>query len=201
VKRYLRPGLAALTLMLSLLAPATADADWQLKPFGGITFGGGSPFYDFDRVAGKPKFNLGVSALWQGEVLGIEGDVATTSGFFSGDSRKITRSHVATVAGDVVVALPRRIAEYTLRPYAVAGLGLAHVSFRDGLESVVFSRALATWDLGGGATGFISNNVGLNWDIRLFRTLRPQRPDSTSPVAEEKKLSFWRATMGFTFRL
>jgi len=183
------------------LAPATADAEWQVKPFGGVTFGGGSPFIDLDQVAGSPKLNLGVSALWQGEVLGLEGDVATTAGFFGGDLKRISRSHVATVSGNLVVALPKRLSEYTLRPYAVAGLGFAHVSFSDGVKTFDFSSALPIWNVGGGATGFLSDTVGLTWDLRLFRTLSPQRPNPTSTVVEEKKLSFWRATMGLSIRL
>lgn len=189
-------------LALAILAfPTAARAEWQAKPFGGLTFGGGSPFVDLDRVQGKPKLNLGVSAVWLGEVVGIEGDVATTSGFFSGDAKQVLHSHVATVSGNVVIALPKRIAEYTLRPYVVGGLGFAHVSFSDGVKIYDYSQVLPAWDLGGGATGFISDTVGLNWDVRLFRTLRPERPNSTGAVIEEKKLSFWRATMGISIRL
>ena len=169
------------------------------KPFGGITFGGSSPFVDYDRVAGKPKLNLGVSAIHLGEIFGFEGEVATTSGFCSGGTT-ITLSHVATMDGYVVVAMPRRMAEYTLRPYAVAGLGLAHVSFSDKLRTSVFSELLPAWDVGGGATGFVSKNVGLNWDVRMFRTLRSQQPLS-GLVVQPGKLSFWRATMGFAIRL
>ncbi|MGE3956968.1 MAG: hypothetical protein AB7H96_09650 [Vicinamibacterales bacterium] len=189
---------------LAALLPATARAEWQLKPFGGVTFGGDTTFVDLDRQAGKPKFNLGVSGLWLGEVLGIEGDVATTAGFFSGDSRSlqtlVLRSHVATVTGNVVVAMPRRIAQYGLRPYAVVGLGMMHVGFDDNLNALPFSNWLSAWDVGGGATGFLSDFVGVNWDVRLIRTLRTEG-EATGVSVGQEKLSFWRATMGFTFRL
>ncbi len=198
MRRFTRLCLVALAL---LSCPQTARAEWQAKPFGGLTFGGGSPFVDLDRVQGTPKLNLGVSGLWLGEVVGIEADVATTSGFFSGDAKRVLRSHVATVSGNVVIALPKRIAQYSLRPYVVGGLGFAQVSFTDGVKTYDYSHVLPAWDLGGGATGFISDTVGLNWDVRLFRTLRPERPNSTGAVIEEKKLSFWRATMGVSIRL
>jgi hypothetical protein len=172
-----------------------------MKPFGGVTFGGSSPYVDRDRVQGKPKLNLGFGTLWQGDIFGVEGEVATTSGFFSGESKLILRSHVATFGGSVVIALPRRIAEYTLRPYFVSGLGGAHVSFTDNARVSVVSRTLPTWNIGGGVTGFISDTVGINWDVRLFRTLRPERPEPFGPVVSEGKLSFWRATVGFSFRL
>lgn len=193
--RFLGLGILAL-----LLVPQPADAQWQLKPFGGITFGGSSPFIDFDGVQGDRKLNLGAGVIWQGEVLGLEGDVATTSGFFTGKLRRITESHVATFTGNLLIALPRRMAEYSLRPYAVVGLGLAHTRFTDGIRTYDYSEALPAWDIGGGATGFLSDTVGLNWDFRLFRTLRPQEPNNGA-VVEKRKLAFWRLTMGLAFRM
>jgi hypothetical protein len=201
VQRSVRVGTLALFLAL---APAVAHADWQIKPFGGITFGGSTTFVDLDHQAGKAKLNLGVSALWVGNVVGLEGDVATTAGFLSGNSnsldRLILRSHVATVTGNVVVALPRRMAQYSLRPYAVAGLGILQVGFDDNLRALPFSNTLSAWDVGGGATGFLTDFVGINWDVRLFRTLRPEKAVTGVSVGPEQ-LSFWRATMGFAIRL
>lgn len=189
---------------LAVLAPRMAHAEWQVKPFGGITFGGSTTFVDFDQQAGKPKLNLGISSVWLGEVLGVEGDVATTAGYFSGDSRSlktlVLRSHVATVSGNAVIAMPRRISQYGLRPYAVAGVGMMHIGIDDNLEVLPFSNWLAAWDIGGGATGFLGDFVGINWDVRLFRTLRAEQEVTGRSVGPER-LSFWRATMGFTFRL
>ena len=108
-------------------------AEWQVKPFGGITFGGTTTFVNLDDVAGSAKFNLGVSVLWQGNIVGLEGDVATTAGFFSGEKNLILKSHVATVTGNVVVAMPKRMLGYGLRPYVVGGLGVMQVGFCDNL--------------------------------------------------------------------
>lgn len=186
--------------MLGLaLAPKSAHAEWQIKPFGGITFGGSTTFVDFDNAAGEPKLNLGVSGLWQGEVLGVEGDVATTAGFFSGEGKLILKSHVATVTGNIVVALPKRIAQYGLRPYGVVGFGMMDVGLYDNVNALPISRVLAAWDVGGGATGFLSDFVGLNWDVRYFRSASGN-PVSGQSVASEQ-LSFWRVTMGISVRL
>lgn len=183
--------------MLALM-PAAAHAELVLKPFGGITFGGSTTFVNLDDAAGKAKLNLGVSTVWLGEILGVEGDVATTAGFFSGDKKLILRSHVATLTGNVVVALPRRIAQYGLRPYAVGGFGMMHVSLFDNVKAISFSDVIPTWDFGGGATGFLTDFVGLNWDVRMFRTLRGQ---ITGFSFGPEQLSFWRATMGVAVRL
>ena len=190
--------------MVLALAPATVRAEWQVKPFGGLTFGGNTTFVDLDDVAGSPKLNLGVSTLWQGDIFGLEGDVATTPGFFSGDPKRIQtlvlRSHVATVTGNVVVAMPKHIAQYGLRLYAVAGLGLMHVGIDDNLQALPFSNTLSAWDVGGGATGFLNDFVGLNWDVRFFRTLRSDKGVTGVSIGPEQ-LSFWRATMGLSIRL
>jgi len=185
--------------MLLALVPATARAEWQLKPFGGITFGGDTTFVNLDHEAGKPKLNLGVSGLWQGEIFGLEGDVATTAGFFSGDEKLILKSHVATVTGNLVVAMPKRIAQYGLRPYGVFGFGMMDVGLYDNLAALPISSVLAAWDVGGGATGFLSDLVGLNWELRYFKSMSG-KPISGQSV-ETEQLSFWRATMGISLRL
>jgi hypothetical protein len=185
--------------MLLALVPATARAEWQLKPFGGITFGGDTTFVNLDQEAGKPKLNLGVSGLWQGEIFGLEGDVATTAGFFSGDEKLILKSHVATVTGNLVVAMPKRIAQYGLRPYGVFGFGMMDVGLYDNLAALPISSVLAAWDVGGGATGFLSDFVGLNWELRYFKSMSG-KPISGQSV-ETEQLSFWRATMGISLRL
>jgi len=189
--------------MLLALVPATARAEWQLKPFGGITFGGETTFVDPDHQIGEVKLNLGVSGLWLGDVFGLEGDVATTAGFFNGDpdllSTLILKSHVATVTGNVVVAMPKRIAQYGLRPYGVFGFGMMDVGLYDKLAALPISTVLAAWDVGGGATGFLSDLVGLNWELRYFKSMSG-KPISGQSV-ETEQLSFWRATMGISLRL
>ena len=192
-------------LLVVVFIPKAANAEWQLKPFGGITFGGDTTLVsDLDGAAGSRKLNLGISGMWLGEVIGLEGEVATTAGFFTGDSgsasRIILRSHVATVTGNVVVALPKRIAQYSLRPYAVGGLGAMQIGITDNQDTPLGGSIYrSAWDVGGGATGFLSDFVGVNWDVRFFKTTSGNAAAGRSLA--DGKLSFWRATMGFAFRL
>jgi hypothetical protein len=202
VRRSFRVGILLVSLAF---APATARAEWQVKPFGGVTFGGSTTLLiDFDEQVGKPKLNLGVSGLWLGDVFGLEGEVATTAGYFSGDPSSVDtlvlRSHVATVMGNAIVAMPKSISQYGLRPYAVAGLGGMHISVGDNQHAYPFASWLTAWDLGGGATGFLSDFVGLNWDVRFFKTLQSQ-PGGTGVSVGPGQLSFWRATMGISVRI
>ncbi len=192
-------------LLVVVLVPTAASAEWQLKPFGGLTFGGNTTFSgDLDKAAGKRKVNLGISGVWLGDVIGLEGEVATTAGFFTGDSgspsRLILRSHVATVTGNVVVALPKRLAQYSLRPYAVGGLGAMQIGITDNQSTDLGGSIYrSAWDLGGGATGFLSDFVGVNWDVRFFKTTSGNSAAGRSLA--DGTLSFWRATMGFAVRL
>jgi hypothetical protein len=61
------------------------------------------------------------------------------------------------------------------------------------------TRTLAALNLGGGATGFVTDRFGLNWELRWFRTVGGTdhgRGDSFGPEV----LSFWRANMALAFR-
>ena len=118
----MRVGPAALALLLC--SPAPALADWQLKPFFGATFDGGTTLVDLEHAAGKPNVAIGVSGVLLGETLGVEADLGYGPGFFqSGPQHLVVRSSVTTVTGNIVVAVPRRLTVYTLRPYVRRGRG------------------------------------------------------------------------------
>ena len=77
---------------------------------------------------GKPHLALGVSLVTLGEVFGVDIDLADAPGFFeSGDRHLVLGGRVTTVTGNVVIAAPRRLTEYSLRPYFVGGAGLMRV--------------------------------------------------------------------------
>lgn len=189
-----------------LLAPARAVAEWQIKPFVGFTFGGGTTFVDFDQAIGTKNVVWGVSGGWLGEILGVEGGLERAPGFFEASSGTLIReSSVRTLTGNVIVAFPRRLTEFTLRPYFAAGMGAMHVGFRDvGTQFVslfVANETLTAIDLGGGATGFLSKHVGVSWDVRHFRGIggKPKDP-ITLPIGANERLSFWRANMALAVK-
>src|SRR4029077_11124415 len=89
------------------------------------TFGGGTTLVDLEDAIGKPHPAIGASAVFLGEILGAEIDVFDAPGFFqTGDKNLVHVSHVATFSGNVVLAAPRRLTEYFLRPYLVGGATL-----------------------------------------------------------------------------
>jgi len=127
-------------------------------------------------------------------------DLARTPGFFeSGDANTLViSSSVTTVTGNVVVSVPRRFAEYVLRPYLVAGGGIMRVREKDYFEVFEIAQVRPAFDVGVGAVGFITNFVGVVFEVRRFQTLGGEQQGGLSIGGE--KLSFWRATVGAVIR-
>jgi hypothetical protein len=202
----MRVGLALTMLLAS--APS-ASAEWQIKPFLGVTFSGGTTFVDYEHAAGHPNVAIGVSGMWLGDIFGIEADFGRSPGFFErGDQGLltgvspqglVTNTSVTTLTGNVVVALPRRLVEYTLRPYFAGGAGAMFVHIDDFAGNPFVARSLQAMDLGGGVTGFFTNRIGVSWDVRYFRSI--DRTFESGLSLSSEQLSFWRANMAVAIRL
>lgn len=196
--------IAAWTLALALFAPVPAAAEWQVRPFIGFSFGASTTFVDSEKAIETQNVVMGVTGGWLGEVFGIEADFGRAPGFFQrGDDvpeeAQLVSSAVTTLTGNVVIALPRRLAGYGLRPYFTGGAGLTHVDLLGKFQIVEVGRTLPTLSLGGGVTGFLTNRVGLNWDVRHFNTFRGEGETVGNSLGNES-LSFWRASMAVAVR-
>jgi hypothetical protein len=188
-------------LLLALGAPAAAQvsAEWQVRPFIGVTFGGSTTLNDPDQAAGGANLALGVGASLLGNVFGLEGELAHAPGFFQkGEAGLVSSSRVTTLTGNVIVGLPRAATEYSLRPYFVGGVGVMWARAVDAFNSAVpVDMTRPAFDLGGGVGGALSNRTGLSWDIRYFRSFAGVE-DPLGLGAE--RLSFWRANMALVIR-
>jgi len=69
----------------------------------------------------------------------------------------------------------------------------------DVFEELNVARTLPAIDVGGGATGFLNDRVGLSWDMRYFRSISGKAQLRGLSVAAEQ-LSFWRANMALAIR-
>jgi Outer membrane protein beta-barrel domain len=191
-------GLLALAIVCVAATWASA-AEWQLKPFIGATYGGSTTYNIVQLFPPKAHFVFGASGMFLGEFLGIEGDFGHTSGFFQDSNNPlVTDSGVTTTTGNIVLALPRHLAEYTLRPYIVGGAGVMHIRI-DYQQNVPNSSTLKAMDLGAGVTGFLTKRMGVSWDVRYFRSI--DRTIETGQSVGPEHLSFWRANMAFAIRL
>jgi hypothetical protein len=185
-------------MLLFLSGPASAE--WQIQPFGGLTFGGSTTFVDLENASGDANTVLGGRGVWLGNVFGLDADFGYAPGFFqSGNSHQVEKSGVTTLTGNVVVALPKRLAQYSLRPYFVGGAGLMHTRIDAALGAFQISKTAAVTDIGGGVTGFLTDRVGLNWDVRRFSSIRG-KTEFNGDIFAPAQLSFWRASMALAFR-
>jgi hypothetical protein len=188
------------TLAALLWSCGIAEAEWQIKPFAALTFGGTTEFVDPDDAVGTLNPAIGVGGVLLGDVFGVEGELTYAPGFFqTGDGGLVQDSGVTTVTGSLLVALPRRLAAYTLRPYFAVGGGLMRVAITGVLGGVEGSSHLPALEVGGGVTGFFTDRIGVSWDMRYFRSHRRTGVISDISSAGEQ-LSFWRAAMALALR-
>src|SRR5262249_30558752 len=152
-----------LTFGMIMIGARQAAAEFQLKPFIGATYGGDSTFLFVGPNTLAPNPNhphlaFGVSALLIGEIFGVEVDFGHTPGFFQSSNTlpgvDVVDSNVYTLMGNVVVAMPQHLTQYTLRPYLVGGAGLMHVAFDTTQNVIQVSEQFQAMDLGAGVTGF-----------------------------------------------
>jgi hypothetical protein len=176
-----------------LSCASSARAEWQIRPAVGFHFGQDSTLSLPDSSGSPSKFGIGVSGALIGDVFGIEADIARRTSFFPGSGNgNVLSSSVTTLTGNVTVAMPRHLVEYTLRPYFVGGAGLMAVRIDQVVNFFDESANLTAIDWGGGVTGFLTNRIGLNWDVRRFRTIG----EGSGPA----QLSYWRANMALAIR-
>ena len=93
-----------LAVICFVLLPLPAAAEWQIKPFFGIAFGGSTSFVDYENAAGRKHFVVGVGASLLGDVLGLEADVARAPGFFESGGEFVSGSSATTLTGNIVVS-------------------------------------------------------------------------------------------------
>lgn len=189
-----------LTLLLLPVAARQASAEWQLRPFVGVTFGGSTTLVDLDHAAGRPNIAVGIGGVWLGDIVGLDVDLGYAPGFFqTGNQRLVLGSSVTTLTGNIVIAVPRRLTEYSLRPYFVGGGGVMRARSDDFFGVLRVASTLPAVDLGGGVTGFLTDRIGVNWDVRCFRSLAGT-PEGRGLSLGAEKLSFWRANVALAIR-
>jgi len=184
-----------LSVALVVVLSAPASAEWQIKPFLGVTFDQTTTFALAGPVT-KRSAVFGACGVLMGDVFGVEADLEHVPSVF--ESALILGSSATTLTGNVVIALPRNLTKYTLRPYFVAGGGLMAVRIDDVSGALGVSRNKPAFDVGGGVTGFVTDRIGISWDVRWFDSLEE---NSEGLSIGPEHLSFWRAYMALAIRI
>lgn len=192
-------GLAICCLVV-LVLPQRAAAEWHFTPMLGATFFGEitAPF-DVDLAAGKVHRNFGGSvSLLGGGLLGAEGMMVWTPGFFTGERGLVSKSRSIAVMGNVVLTTPRRWTEYSLRPFVSGGVGVLTASKTEFSEVFPINRTIPAFNIGGGAIGFLSERTGLRFDFRYYRSLARAVEVPIDP--ERVHMRYMTASVGLVLR-
>jgi hypothetical protein len=205
-----RTAIRALALIGVLVSsvPTTASAEWQLTPFLGLTFKGETTLLDQEQAAGKTHWNFGGAvALMGAGPVGVEGLFVYTPGFFQQDAPptvgdvpppNVVDSRALAIMGNLVLTTPRSWNEYGLRPFVSGGLGLLRASANDSLDLLPVEASLLGYNVGGGAVGFLTDRVGLRFDLRYFSNLKPV--DDPGIAIGRVQLSYWTTSVGVVLK-
>lgn len=187
--------------LLAVACPGTARADLFLTPFVGIKFAGETKIVVLETGgAGNAKFTLGGIASTLGDGLfGLEADVGYVPRFFERASGNlIASSHVLTIMGNVVIAAPRKLTGYALRPFISGGGGLMHVGIDDIAGALPVDTKHFAVNVGGGASGGLTDLTSVRFELRYFQSIGNSDEDNIG--FGSTSLSFWRAAVGLTLR-
>ena len=189
-----------LAVVLFVLLPAPARAEWLVTPYAALKFSGATNFVDLERGAGDTKVIFGASGGWLGSgFLGVEGEFGYGPSFFTPRAGALgVSSRVMTATVNVLVAAPLGLTRESLRPYLAAGFGMMDVSINDVLDIFDVDRTLPATSVGVGAIGAISERTSLRFDLRYFKSISNE--DTGGVGFGSSRLSFWRAAAGVTFR-
>jgi hypothetical protein len=191
-------------LLLLLLAglPRSARAqDLLFIPYLGFTFAGESSlFADLERGSTESASAIGGSVEWVGAGwLGVEGDLGYVPGFFERGDRQLVKygSFVTTLTGSAIITLPLAVTRESLRPYFAAGGGVLWAESEDITATFPIRSTMPALTLGGGAVGFLSDTVGVRFDLRYIRSLGQ---GEEMVVTEGPRVKLWRGTIGLVLK-
>ena len=204
---------ARLCACIVILIPASASAEWQFTPWLGYSFNGSTTLIDFGLLNNQtandePHLNFGgsVSLLGDGP-FGLEALYIDTPNFFESKQFNIVlprtlSSRTYALMGNGVLTTPRSWNRYGLRPLLSGGIGLIHASAEDQLDVLAYRLNLWGVNVGGGATGFLSDRVGIRFDLRYFQNISsvPEEELPQLTLGDPLRLRYWTASFGVVFK-
>lgn len=204
---------ARLCACIVLLFPASALAEWQFTPLLGYSFNGSTTLIDFGLVNNQtandePHLNFGGSVSLLGEgPFGLEAIYIDTPNFFESKQFNIVlprtlSSRTYGVMGNAVLTTPRSWNRYGLRPTLSGGIGLIHAAAEDQHEVLAYRLNLWGVNIGGGAVGFLSDRVGVRFDLRYFQNISsvPDEELGRLTLGDPLRLRYWTASFGVVFK-
>jgi opacity protein-like surface antigen len=184
---------AAVTALLSVVAPLGAHAQGFISPSFGYNFGGNAGCRTATDCTNK-NWNWGGSMGALGSVVGFEAEL-TYEGEFTGD-RPDQTSTVTTLMGNLMLAPRISI----VQPYGLVGIGMIRTDVENKVLSASESQNQVGWTIGGGLIIFVQRHVGLKGDIRYYHSFETLDLLGLDLGRDENKIDFGRAALGVVFR-
>ena len=201
--------LAACVVLIGAMAvPAKASADWLLTPYIGGNWSNQVRFADNQgdfTEEFESRMNYGLSLAWMGGgMAGFEIDASYTPNFFErtrGTDSRLGDSNVGTLMANVVLGVPvGGQGGVGLRPYVAGGVGIIRSQISDPGDLFDVSSNDLGFNVGGGVTAFVADNLGIRGDVRYFRGLKDNEPGGGPLDFSMSDLRFWRWSLGATLR-
>ena len=136
-------------------------------------------------------------------IIGFEGMATLTPGFFQTGALDLVESSRSTaVMGNVMLTVPSRWTEYSLRPFVSGGLGLLRTTQNDPTGRLGVTTNLLGYNIGGGAMGYFSNRTGVRFDLRYYSTVKGTdiRSEDGAVAFGNVHLRYMTATVGLVIR-
>lgn len=186
--------------LLLMVTAVPAAAEWHFTPMIGRTFAGRTNLVDLELATPTPHKDFGGAVtLLGGGILGAEAIFVVTPGFFHRTGEFLESSRTLALMGNVVVTTPRRWTEYGLRPFVSSGFGVMRASTAEKGSALDVSTPLTGFNVGGGAIGFLTKNVGLRFDLRYYMAVT--HPDPGPAISfGPAHLRYMTASIGVVFR-
>jgi hypothetical protein len=195
---------AVLLLLAMLAAPASAAAEWHITPMVGLTFAGKTTLQDFEHATGNVHPAIGITGTYLTRgIFGFEGMAVLTPGFFQDGGELIKKSRTVAVMGNVVITVPQRWTEYSLRPFVSGGVGVLRSTQDDNLALLPVNSQVAGFNIGGGAVGYFSATTGVRFDVRYysnFHGVDERGLDQGAIALGDVHLRYMTASVGFVIR-
>jgi opacity protein-like surface antigen len=188
--RLVKPIVLSAAIAL-VCAPSVARADGYVNPWAGVNFG-----TQFEN--GRGGFGVSAGAMGHG-IVGGEATFGFNPSFF-GSSNDFGTNTVLDLMGNVIIGIPvggQHGAGF--RPYVTGGLGLIRTQIDGGQVFVPkFSDNNFGWNAGAGVMGYFNDHIGLRGDLRYFRTINSNFPDSFD--FDNGEFHYWRTSIGLVIR-
>ena len=183
----------ALVVTALLASARAARADGFLVPYVGHNFSGDSGCPPAGSCVGALS-NWGVAFGSMRSATGIEQDIswAKLPGLAPGSDNSVFSLMSNFLIGG---------GSGKIQPYGLFGFGLmwphANILVAPNVTQSYDQKSFG-WDYGGGVTAYISNGVGVRVDFRRFKTWSDV--PFLGAVDGDLKLSYWRGTIGVSFK-